>query len=55
MAGIFLPHERGSLHRGDVVERGGAVTTRYFDAASVAIKGPRSNPDTVVRSTRGGL
>jgi hypothetical protein len=38
MAGIFLPHERDALHRGEVVERGGAVTTRYVDATAVAIK-----------------
>jgi hypothetical protein len=38
MAGIFNPPERDALHRGDVVERGGAVTTRYVDATAVAIK-----------------
>ncbi len=38
MAGIFHPHERDALHRGEVVERGGAVTTRYIDATAVAIK-----------------
>jgi hypothetical protein len=38
MAGNFLPHERDALHRGDVVERGGAVTTRYVDATTVAVK-----------------
>ena len=38
MAGIFLPQERDALHRGDVVERGGAVTTRYIDATAVAVK-----------------
>jgi hypothetical protein len=38
MAGIFLPRERDALHRGEVVERGGAVTTRYIDATAVAIK-----------------
>jgi len=38
MAGIFLPHERDVLHRGDVVERGGAVTTRCVDATAVATK-----------------
>ncbi len=38
MAGIFLPHERDALHRGDVVERGGTATTRFVDATAVAIK-----------------
>jgi hypothetical protein len=38
MAGIFLPHECDALHRGEVVERGGAVTSRYIDATAVAIK-----------------
>jgi hypothetical protein len=38
MAGIFAPHERDALHRGEIVERGGAVTTRYIDATVVAMK-----------------
>jgi hypothetical protein len=38
MAGIFRPHERDALQRGDVVERSGAVTTRYIDATVVAMK-----------------
>lgn len=38
MGGIFLPHERDALHRGDVVERGGVTTIRYVDATAVAIK-----------------
>jgi hypothetical protein len=38
MAEIFRPHERDALHRGDVVERGGAVTIRYIDATVVAMK-----------------
>ena len=38
MAGIFDPHERDALHRGEVVERGSVVTTRYIDATAVAIK-----------------
>jgi hypothetical protein len=38
MAGIFAPHERVALQRGEIVERGGAVTTRYIDATVVAMK-----------------
>jgi hypothetical protein len=38
MAGIFHPHERDALHRGDVVEHCGAVTARYSDATAVAMK-----------------
>ena len=38
MAGIFHPHERNALHRGDIIERGGVTTIRYVDATAVALK-----------------